>query len=120
MNDTYGHAAGDIVLKKFGEILRINTRKSNLCARIGGEEFLVVLTHAEKEHVEIAIGRVREQLEAHKFEFGNRSLNVTASFGVSGWQGVRAPDFDLLVSQADSALYSAKRNGRNRIEFASL
>jgi two-component system, cell cycle response regulator len=120
VNDTYGHAAGDLVLKQFAEILRINTRKSNLCARIGGEEFLVILTHAERKHVEIAIGRVREQLELHKFEFGNCSLNVTASFGVSGWQGARAPNFDLLVSQADAALYSAKRNGRNRIEFASL
>jgi diguanylate cyclase (GGDEF)-like protein len=120
VNDTYGHAAGDLVLKQFAEILRVNTRKSNLCARIGGEEFLLVLTHAEKEHVRIAISRVREQLEAHKFEFGTRTLNVTASFGVSGWQGVRAPDFELLVSQADSALYAAKRNGRNRIEFASL
>ena len=127
VNDTYGHAAGDLVLKQFAEILRVNTRKSNLCARIGGEEFLLVLTHAEKEHVRIAISRVREQLEAHKFEFGTRTLNVTASFGVSGWQGVRAPDFELLVSQADSALggvahdrSATKRNGRNRIEFASL
>jgi two-component system, cell cycle response regulator len=120
VNDTHGHAAGDIVLKRFAEILRINTRKSNLCARIGGEEFLLVLTHAEKEQVRIAISRVREQIEAHKFEFGTRTLNVTASFGVSGWQGVRAPDFELLVNEADSALYAAKRNGRNRIEFASL
>jgi two-component system, cell cycle response regulator len=120
VNDTYGHAAGDTVLKKFAEILKINTRKSNFCARIGGEEFLLVLTHAEQENVEIAVGRIREQFEAHKFEFGERTLNVTASFGVSGWQGVRAPDLDLLVSQADEALYSAKRNGRNRIEFASL
>jgi two-component system cell cycle response regulator len=120
VNDTHGHAAGDIVLKRFAEILRINTRKSNLCARIGGEEFLLVLTHAEKEQVRIAISRVREQIEAHKFEFGTRTLNVTASFGVSGWQGVRAPDFELLVNEADSALYAAKRNGRNRIEFASF
>jgi two-component system cell cycle response regulator len=120
VNDTYGHAAGDTVLKKFSEILKINTRKSNFCARIGGEEFLLVLTHAERENVEIAVGRVREQFEDHRFQFGGRVLRVTASFGVSGWQGVRAPDFDLLVSQADAALYSAKRNGRNRIEFANL
>ncbi len=120
VNDTYGHAAGDSVLKKFAEILRTNTRKSNLCARVGGEEFLVVLTHAEKKHVEIAIGRVREQLEAHRFQLGKSTLGVTASFGASGWQGVRAPDFELLVSQADSALYAAKRNGRNRIEFVNL
>lgn len=120
VNDKFGHAAGDTVLKKFSHILKANTRKSNFCARVGGEEFLLVLTHAEKENVKIAIGRISEQLQAHKFTFGHESVGVTASFGISGWQGVRAPDFDLLGSQADSALYTAKRNGRNRIEFAAI
>ncbi len=120
VNDTYGHAAGDVVLKKFSEILKANTRKSNFCARVGGEEFLSVLTHAEKENVEVAIGRVREQFESHRFSFGNRSLGVTASFGITGWKGKRASEFNVLMSQADAALYSAKRNGRNRIEFAGL
>jgi two-component system, cell cycle response regulator len=61
VNDTHGHAAGDAVLKKFGELLKTNTRKSNLCARIGGEEFLLLLTHAEKENVALAIGRAESQ-----------------------------------------------------------
>ena len=79
---------------------------------MGGEEFLMVLTHAEKPNIEIAIGRLREQFEAQRFKFREASLGVTASFGVSGFQGGMAPDFNLLVSQADSALYSAKSNGR--------
>ncbi len=118
INDTFGHAAGDLVLKTFSKIVKINTRKSNFCARIGGEEFLLVLTHAEKENVQVAISRIREQFESHRFNFADRQVGVTASFGVAGWQGVRAPDFELLLGQADAALYSAKRNGRNRIEFA--
>src|SRR6266478_1173215 len=62
INDTYGHDAGDTVLKKIAEILRINTRSSNICARIGGEEFLIVLTHAERDQVEVAIERIRKQV----------------------------------------------------------
>lgn len=119
INDSYGHDAGDAVLQKFAAILKTNTRSSEICARMGGEEFLMVLTHAEKQNIEIAIGRIREQFEAQRFKFGEASLCVTASFGVSGFQGRKAPDFDILVSQADSALYTAKRNGRNRVEFSN-
>lgn len=117
VNDTHGHNAGDVVLKKFAEILKGNTRSSNICARVGGEEFLLVLTHAEKKNVEVAIGRIREQLEAQRFRFGEQSVGVTASFGISGFLGGKAPDLNHLVSQADLALYSAKHHGRNRIEF---
>jgi two-component system, cell cycle response regulator len=119
INDSYGHDAGDVVLKKFAEILKTSTRSSEICARMGGEEFLLVLTHAERPNIEIAIGRIRTQFEAHRFKFGEASLGVTASFGISGFQGGKAPDFNVLLSQADSALYSAKTNGRNRIEFSN-
>jgi two-component system cell cycle response regulator len=119
INDSYGHDAGDVVLKKFAEILKTSTRSSEICARMGGEEFLLVLTHAEKPNIEIAIGRIRKQFETHRFKFGEASLGVTASFGISGFQGGKAPDFNVLVNQADSALYSAKNNGRNRIEFSN-
>jgi two-component system, cell cycle response regulator len=117
INDSFGHDAGDAVLKGFAEILKTNTRSSNMCARIGGEEFLLVLTHGEKESIEIAIGRIRKHLEAQRFEFRDHGLCVTASFGISGFRGKKAPDFSILISKADEALYSAKHNGRNRIEF---
>src|ERR1700690_251707 len=119
VNDTCGHDAGDAVLKKFAQILKTNTRSSNICSRFGGEEFLLVLTHAEKANVEVAIDRIREQLEAQAFQFGDASLRVTASFGISGFQTGAPPDFTGLVNQADVALYSAKHRGRNRIEFAA-
>lgn len=119
VNDTYGHDAGDTVLKKFAEILKANTRSSNICARFGGEEFLLVLTHVDKKGVEVAIERMREQLEGQTFRFGDRTLGITVSFGVSGFQAHEAPDFNLLTKKADLALYSAKQNGRNRIEFNS-
>jgi two-component system cell cycle response regulator len=118
VNDTYGHEAGDAVLKKFAEILMDNTRRSDMSARIGGEEFLLVLTHGDTRGVQAAIERVRAQFEAHSFTFGGRRVKVTASFGIAGFQGNHAPDFNRLLTQADVALYGAKRGGRNLVEMA--
>jgi two-component system cell cycle response regulator len=119
VNDTYGHEAGDVVLKRFADLLKANTRASNICGRIGGEEFVVVITHVEKPNVQIAVDRIRRQLEAERFAFEGNSLGVTASFGISGFQGGESPKFSQLVREADTALYAAKRAGRNRIEFAT-
>jgi diguanylate cyclase (GGDEF)-like protein len=118
VNDTYGHEAGDTVLKVFSEILKRNSRRSDICGRIGGEEFLLILTHAKEENAARVIDRVRTELEATKFNFDGKSLTVTGSFGMAGFEGTVAPDFNRLVAQADSALYSAKRQGRNRVELA--
>jgi two-component system, cell cycle response regulator len=119
VNDTHGHDAGNAVLKRFSEILRTNSRRSDICGRIGGEEFLFVLTHTTQENARVVIERIRADLEATKFDFDGSRLTVTASFGVAGFEGTEAPDFNRLVSQADAALYAAKRTGRNRIEIAA-
>src|ERR1700733_13790987 len=117
INDTYGHDAGDTVLKTFAEILKSNTRSSNICGRLGGEEFLVVLTHAQKENATIAIERIRKQFAAQKFTVGHPTFGATASFGIAGIRATARPDFSDLVTRADAALYAAKGQGRNRIEF---
>lgn len=118
VNDTCGHDAGDLVLKKFSEILKTNSRRSDICGRLGGEEFLMILTHATNEGAQALVERVRGQLEATKFNFDARTLTLTASFGVAVFEGTQAPDFSKLVARADAALYSAKRGGRNRVEMA--
>jgi diguanylate cyclase (GGDEF)-like protein len=115
VNDTYGHEAGDIVLKRFGQILRTNTRASNICARMGGEEFLLILTHVSPESILGAVDRLRQAFEAQTFNFEGKNTNVTASFGVAGFQGSAAPEFTRLVIEADKALYAAKRGGRNQV-----
>jgi diguanylate cyclase (GGDEF)-like protein len=117
-NDTHGHQAGDEVLKKFSEILKANSRRSDICGRLGGEEFLIVLTHAAQADVRMVVERIRKEFEAIEFVFQGRRLRVTASFGIAGFEGRQALDFSALVAQADSALYSAKRLGRNRVEMA--
>jgi two-component system cell cycle response regulator len=118
INDTYGHNAGDEVLKKSADVFRSSTRFCDMCARSGGEEFLIVLTHVEREGVQIAAERIRGKIAAQNFEFGGREMKVTASFGVASLSDGEALDFSRLVERADQALYSAKRLGRNRVEFA--
>ena len=118
INDTYGHDAGDTVLKGFAEILKANTRQSNICGRLGGEEFLMVITHVEKENVTIAPERIRQQFESLKFTNAGHTFGATASFGIAGFRGKTPPNFSDLVTLADAALYSAKQKGRNRLEVA--
>jgi two-component system, cell cycle response regulator len=118
INDTHGHDTGDMVLKRFADVLKSNTRQSNICGRLGGEEFLVVITHAEKENVRTAVERIRKQFETQEFTVAGHTFGATASFGIAPFHGTAPPGFSDLVSRADSALYSAKHKGRNRVEFA--
>ena len=107
------------MLKHFATILKANTRRSNLCARLGGEEFLLVLTHSNEKQTEIAVERIRKQVAMEKFRFRDATFGVTASFGIAGFDGNLAPEFNALLALADAALYAAKSGGRNRLEFHS-
>ncbi|HEV2400974.1 MAG TPA: diguanylate cyclase [Candidatus Sulfotelmatobacter sp.] len=120
VNDTYGHDAGDNVLKAFSALLKANTRRSNICGRLGGEEFLLILSHTNREQTQIALERIRNRLAAEKFRLTNETFSVTASFGVAGFSGAQAVEFADLLAHADAALYSAKANGRNRVEFSGV
>jgi two-component system cell cycle response regulator len=120
INDTYGHDAGDTVLKRFGEIIRSQTRISDISGRLGGEEFVFLLTHADRPGVLIVVDRIRQRLAAERFTFDGQAVQVTASFGIAGFSGKSAPDFAELLAKADDALYSAKHHGRNRIELVPV
>lgn len=115
LNDSYGHQAGDEVLKALAELLRNDTRTEDVACRYGGEEFLVLLPSMPLDKAHERAEHWRSQLERHVFSFGNFSLSATASFGVSSYpHHGKTPD--ELTRTADAALYSAKRNGRNRVE----
>ncbi len=120
VNDSFGHDAGDAVLQKFSKILKANTRSSDLCGRLGGEEFLMVLTYAAKEDALAVIERIREEFDRTPFTFGGCTVQVTASFGLAGFEGHQKPSiFSKLQALADEALYVAKRAGRNRVGLAA-
>ena len=117
INDNYGHEAGDSVLKRFAQVLKANTRSSNFCCRLGGEEFVLVVSHVNREGIITAIERIRKQVEDEEFHIGTKSARITASFGVAGFHGNKPPEFAELLRLADGALYVAKREGRNRVEL---
>ncbi|MEF2231861.1 MAG: sensor domain-containing diguanylate cyclase [Pseudodesulfovibrio sp.] len=115
VNDTYGHKAGDMVLRKMGEILTETFRTTDLAARYGGEEFVVLLPHTSERHAWNLAERVREAIETCTFSSEGQEFTVTASIGVASVEaGALTRDDDLIV-KADKALYEAKHNGRNMV-----
>ena len=120
INDTFGHEAGDTVLRTFADTLRRLTRISDMCGRLGGDEFLIVISHASATNIEVAINRFRELFGSLSFPFAGQSVSISASFGVAGSGIGSFQDFDALVRKADEMLYQAKRVGRNRVHVAKL
>lgn len=114
INDEYGHQTGDGVLEVLGELLREETRSTDVPARYGGEEFTVLLPQTEMERAGELANRVLESLRSHEFEHDGDVFSVTCSIGVSQLQG---DDSEALLGRADRALYRAKEAGRDRLEF---
>jgi two-component system cell cycle response regulator len=118
INDTFGHTAGDIVLKTFGEVLKKSTRASDICGRLGGDEFVLVVSHVENEYIEGTVNRFREQFAELSFPLEGRNVKATASFGVAGAADKNLHEFADLLSKADQMLYESKRAGRNLVRVA--
>jgi two-component system cell cycle response regulator len=115
INDTYGHDAGDRVLRQFASRFRRNTRSIDLACRIGGEEFVVVMPDSGLERACQMAERLRECIAAEPFQpDGETRLTVTASVGVATLAQPQG-SLDALFKRADQALYVAKRGGRNRV-----
>lgn len=112
INDRFGHPAGDEVLKLFAIIVSSSLRISDLCGRIGGEEFAALLPCPIDEAV-TAADRVREAFQNCGIEVDDAPVATTVSIGVSG--GPAGVELDVLLAAADTALYQAKRGGRNRV-----
>jgi diguanylate cyclase (GGDEF)-like protein len=112
INDSYGHATGDAVLKDVAYLLRKQLRAFDLAYRIGGEEFLVLLPGAGVGQTAAMAEKLRMGLECQTVGGG---LQVTMSFGVSASHHDGAFDYQRVCAEADAALYEAKRAGRNRV-----
>ncbi len=114
INDGYGHLAGDMVLRKTGEIFTRLLRSVDTAGRYGGEEFLIILDQAAALEAEQTAERIRREFEQFVFDFEGDKIEVTVSIGAS-MVGHASSDASTLIRQADEALYEAKRGGRNRI-----
>lgn len=116
INDTYGHEAGDLALQAFAHLLVENVRESDLAARMGGEEFNVLLPDTEIENAIILAERIRAAIEAKKFQVQGRAIHLTVSIGVAAYDE-QATSLQALIKQADDCLYRAKHGGRNRVVY---
>jgi diguanylate cyclase (GGDEF)-like protein len=115
INDRFGHPAGDEILKLFAAVVLNNLRISDLSGRIGGEEFAALLPCPLEEGVIVA-ERVREAFEASGIACEEGPVDTTVSIGVAG--GPAGTELEVLLAAADTALYQAKRTGRNKVEAA--
>ncbi|HEV7263845.1 MAG TPA: PleD family two-component system response regulator [Falsiroseomonas sp.] len=116
VNDTYGHAAGDAVLREIADRLRAHLRASDVVARYGGEEFIVVMAGASAEEALLVAERLRSAVAAAPIRAADLALDISVSLGVAS--GEATASCDQVVGAADGALYRAKNNGRNRVEQA--
>ncbi len=115
LNDTFGHQAGDDVLRELGRVVREAVRASDVAGRYGGEEFCVLLPHTEVEGAAEFARRLRLTVENHPFPAQGETLRVTASFGVAACPSAAVQRAQDLIGVADEALYQAKSEGRNRV-----
>ncbi|MEX0298575.1 MAG: PleD family two-component system response regulator [Kordiimonas sp.] len=118
VNDTHGHAAGDLVLKEFANRIGKNIRGVDLAARYGGEEFVVMMPETPTDWAYMIADRLRQEVSENPFEIGAASgpIHISVSIGVSTSRDGMPPS--VLLEEADKALYEAKETGRNKVIIA--
>lgn len=112
-NDTYGHEAGDKILKKFTDTIKKSICDVSVFGRLGGEEFAIVLPSSTLEDAQIKAETIRQNIEKLHIKVQNKTVQITASFGIADSQDSNT--IDEVIRKADEMLYSAKNNGKNRV-----
>jgi two-component system, cell cycle response regulator len=115
VNDTFGHQAGDYVLRQLAGLIYNALRSEDLFARIGGEEFGIILRMVDEKRAYVLAERIRRTVEVHKFIWEGKRMRVTISLGVATLASANFRDPAHLVRTADEYLYKAKNAGRNRV-----
>jgi diguanylate cyclase (GGDEF)-like protein len=119
INDTYGHQAGDFVLKTLANLFTQNIRVSDLVMRYGGEEFLLAFNGASAVDAYQVMEKLRAMAETMKLQYGAFELKITFSCGIASFPSQKVTDVNDLIQLADAGLYSAKEAGRNRIVLSA-
>ncbi len=113
VNDTYGHIAGDAVLRQLAALVRANIRREDIFSRVGGEEFAIIVPETVATDASAVADKIRSLVEATEMTFDAISIPVTVSLGVAGMDANETSE--SLYAKADALLYRAKQSGRNRV-----
>jgi two-component system cell cycle response regulator len=113
INDSHGHAVGDVVLRETGKLLRECFREGDMVARFGGEEFIVLLNHCDALHAQVKAESLRQKIE----QLNPHEISISASIGVTNLGTGMRCDYEKLFQAADEGVYQAKKSGRNRVEY---
>ncbi|PIE97928.1 MAG: GGDEF domain-containing protein [Treponema sp.] len=113
INDTYGHACGDLLLQQVAKIIRDSIRQTDLAARYGGEEFIALLSEADSEIAVTIAERIRKRVENMEIIYDDKPIKVTISIGIAQYIHSRE-SMKMLVERSDMALYDSKHSGKNR------
>jgi diguanylate cyclase (GGDEF)-like protein len=118
VNDTYGHSCGDIALKYVAQTLMDNIRSSDIAARFGGEEFVILIAHPGKTLAMKIAERIRSTIAESLITYKEHSIRLTISCGVACYEKDLDISAEAMIDRADKALYRSKQEGRNRVSFA--
>jgi diguanylate cyclase (GGDEF)-like protein len=116
INDTYGHLVGDNILRQLAHLLKNNVRESDVVARFGGEEFIILMPRTSVKEGYVFAEKLRKLIMEKEFTIGSVRLQITSSFGVSSLRDIDSKTFEDYYLLADKALYLAKQSGKNRVE----
>jgi diguanylate cyclase (GGDEF)-like protein len=119
VNDTYGHAVGDAVLQHLAEVCRSNLRVVDIIGRYGGEEFAIVLPETDPDSARGVAERLRGAVEASEVTSSQGTVKITISLGIAGLDSADK-SLEIMLDRADQALYTAKREGRNRVSVYGM
>ncbi|MDF2179764.1 GGDEF domain-containing protein, partial [Aliiglaciecola sp. CAU 1673] len=119
INDTYGHDAGDKAIRWVAQLIKQSVRKSDCVARVGGEEFAVMLPNTNPPNAKLTAEKIRQAIESSPLVFKNRTIPITVSAGVSAIINSDS-QFELAITRSDKALYQAKQSGRNKVVLDPL
>jgi diguanylate cyclase (GGDEF)-like protein len=115
INDSFGHAAGDEVIREMGQIIMSSFRKTDFAGRLGGDEFVVLLKNAAPAEANRIAEKLRKTVSKTKVLYGEQEISLTISVGVASLSADNNSDIENILKQADDALYKAKAEGRNRV-----
>ncbi len=115
INDKYGHLAGDFILKEMSSIIHNELRDSDIFARVGGEEFVVLLPQTKLNGALKTAQKIRSSIEGYKFYFNGETISLTISSGITS--SMKNDTYFSILDRIDKALYKAKESGRNRVEY---